>query len=739
VRLVIAEKPSLAKAIAEGLGDGAAKKNPSMENAFESGGYCITWAVGHVLEQATPDAYLPRRENAQTGKQDKSWRWADLPIIPGNWIKNPTEQTADQLKKIGRLLKKAQVVVHAGDPDREGQLIVDEILEHFHYTGKTQRVWLASMDAQSVRKAFAAIQPNSSYHLLSQSAEARSRADWLVGYNLTRAWSIRNDHTLSVGRVQTPTLAIVVRRDIAIEHFVARDFYDVQADCAVSGATFSATWTPPAALLETPSFDESQRLVDRALADRVATSARQPPVLRVEQTTEQEKSQQAPLPFNLSALQKAASAKYGFSAQQVLDICQGLYVKKVTTYPRTDCRYLPEEQFQESGAVLKKVVGAIDLAAPVADRVNAGAKHGAWNTKKVTAHHAIIPTGIMTGLEPNERKVYEMIARAYVALFLPAFRYTAQTAVLAHENAEGAWKASGRRVLDPGWKAIYGETGQEEEEDDANASGGILPKMAHGDAVPVSGVRVNAKKTQPPARFNDGTLIEAMSQVHRLVDDEKMRSLLKENAGIGTEATRAPTIEKLVEAEYLMRKGKNIISTTMGRSLIACMSDDLTNPVTTARWEEILNQMANGKIPMDAFMKGIEDFVRKQIGVVRDDVFPDQKRADCPICSAPHRVSRVESQKSKGKFYWRCNNPDATHGLLGDMEGAPGRPFSEAGASSGSSPDGDGPACPKCGKTTVRRFTRNDAPYFSCAGCRKSWWTDKDTPQSLGEAWKDRK
>jgi DNA topoisomerase-3 len=734
VKLVIAEKPSLAKAIAEGLGDGTAKKNPALENAFEAGGYCITWAVGHVLEQATPDAYVPKRISTQTGKPDKSWRWGDLPILPVKWIKNPTGNTADQLKRIGVLLKKAQVVVHAGDPDREGQLIVDEILDHFHYTGDTQRVWLASMDGQSVRKAFAAIQPNSSYHLLSQSAEARSRADWLVGYNLTRAWSIRNDHTLSVGRVQTPTLAIVVRRDISIEHFVARDFYDVQAICAPAGAQqgFAATWSPPAALLETPSFDESQRLVDRDLADKVASAARTPPVLRVEQFSEQEKPQQAPLPFSLSALQKVASGKYGFSGQQVLDICQGLYVKKVTTYPRTDCRYLPEEQLSESGNILKKVMRELDIASPVVERVNASAKHSAWNTKKVTAHHAIIPTGIMTGLEPNERKLYELIAKSYVALFLPAFRYTAQRAVFVHEKVEGTWKASGRRVLDPGWKAIYGGATQEDEEDEDEASG-VLPKMTSGDSMPVSDVLVNAKKTQPPARFTDGTLIEAMSQVHRLVEDEKMRSLLKENAGIGTEATRAPTIEKLVEAEYLMRKGKNIISTPMGRSLIGCMSDDLVNPVTTARWEEILNQMANGKVPMDAFMKGIEDFVRKQLGIVRDDVFPDQKRADCPICGSPHRVSRVESQRSKGKFYWRCNNKEATHGLLGDLDGKPGKPFSDTEAT-----EGDGPACAKCGKATVRKFTNRDTPFFSCMACRKSWWTDKENLQALGEAWKAR-
>lgn len=728
MQLVIAEKPSLAKAIAEGL-SGSAKKNPDKGNAYETTDYLVTWAVGHVLEQAEPDAYLPERVNAQTGKTDRSWRWNDLPILPKTWIKFPTENTAKQLKVIGDLLRKATCVVHAGDPDREGQLIVDEILDHFHYKGDVQRVWLASMDAQSVQKAFSAIQPNSNYHLLSQSADARSRADWLVGYNLTRAWSIQNDHTLSVGRVQTPTLAIIVRRDIAIEQFRPRDFYDVQAIC--NG--FTATWSPTDALLETPAFDESQRLIDKALADRIAQTVRGDPRLTVDQFSEQEKSQQSPLPYSLSALQKAASGKYGYSAQKVLDICQGLYVKKLTSYPRTDCRYLPEEQFADSGGILNKVASRLGLPPAITDSIRKDAKHAAWNTKKVTAHHAIIPTGVMSDMDKDEWNVYELIARNFVGMFLPAFKYMAQKAVLVHPDADGTWKASGRNVLDPGWKVLYGES---VDEDDEEASG-TIPKMQKGDVAPVSNTVVNAKKTQPPARFTDGTLIEAMSQVHRLVDDEKMRALLKENAGIGTEATRAPTIEKLVEAEYIQRKGKYLISTEMGRSLIQCMSDDLTNPVTTARWEEILNQMANGKIPMDAFMKGIEDFVRKQIGVVRDDVFPNQVRAPCPVCGGSHRVSRIESSKAKGKFYWRCNNPEATHGLIGDMDGKPGRPFSESAATA--SEPGDGPACPKCKQSTARRFTKNDHPYFSCPACRTSWWPDKEHPENLGEAWKKAK
>lgn len=735
MRLVIAEKPSLAKAIAEGL-DASAKKGP--EGSWVADGYTITYAVGHILEQAEPDAYLPKRVD-ENGKEQKFWRWEDLPIFPKEWIKNPLPKVKEQLTKIGKLVRQASLIIHAGDPDREGQIIIDEILQHFGYKGKVERVWLASMDGESVRKAFQQKKDNAGYHLLSQSAEARSRADWLVGMNLTRAWSIRNYHKLSVGRVQTPTLAIVVHRDLEIERFRPKDFYTLEAQGSPSsaGAAWKAAWQAPDAWKETPAFDEEGKLIDRATAEKAQTQAREDLRLRVERFESSQKSQSAPLPYSLSALQKTASSRFGFSAQEVLDLAQSLYEKKMTSYPRTDCRYLPEEQWGDAGRILKSLTGqGGGLPDGVAQNLNPGQKHPAWNTGKVTAHHAIIPTGVHVAVAPNEQKLYNLIVTAYLGLFLPAFQYQAQTALLKHRKLEGDWKANGRKVLVPGWKLLYGMGQAEEDEEDQDSAS--LPEWKAGEVVSVSDFALRAQQTRPPARFTDGTLIEAMSQVHRLVTDEKMRGLLKENAGIGTEATRAAIVEKLLEQEYIKRKGKQLISTELGRSLIEKMSKDLTDPVTTARWEEILNQIANGKISLEDFEKGIQTFVKKQLGLVRDDIFPRQQVEPCPICAGTFRVRRLESQKNKGKFYWRCDNPEEKHGLLSDNEGKPGEPFGER-KQSDSDAVGDGPECPKCKMPTQRRFTRNDVPYFTCVKCRKSWWTDKENKEALGTVWTNTK
>ncbi|MEY2341548.1 DNA topoisomerase 3 [Acidithiobacillus sp. IBUN Pt1247-S3] len=729
MRLVIAEKPSLAKAIAEGV---AADPRRGPEGSWVSGGYTITYAVGHILEQAEPDEYLPKRVD-ENGKEQKGWRWEDLPIFPQDWKKHPVGKVKEQLSKIGKLLRQATLVVHAGDPDREGQIIIDEILQHFGYTGKVERVWLASMDGESVRKAFANLRDNGEYHLLSQAAEARSRADWLVGMNLTRAWSLRNYHTLSVGRVQTPTLSLVVRRDREIEQFRPQDFYAVEG--LGEKDAWKAVWQAPDALRETPSFDAEGRLVDPALAEKTVQQAGRDLHLQVERFENQEKSQAAPLPYNLSSLQKAASARFGFSAKQVLDIAQALYEKKMTSYPRTDCRYLPEEQLGDAQRVLDSLKKQGRIPDIAQSRLLPQQKHVAWNTGKVTAHHAIAPTGAQASLSPDEGKVYDLVVQSYLGLFLPSFQYQAQSAVLRHREVDGVWKASGRKVREEGWKVLHG-AGSDAAEDEEDTAGS-LPDWKAGMQVPVSRFALRAQQTRPPSRFTDGTLIEAMSQVHRFVTDERMRALLKENAGIGTEATRAAIVEKLLEQQYLQRKGKQLISTPMGRSLIDRMSPDLSDPVTTARWEEILNQIAQGKISLEDFEKGIRVFVKKQLGVVRDDVFPDQRVEPCPLCADSFRVRRLESQKNRGKFYWRCDNPEEKHGLLSDREGHPGQPFGDSPATPGIA--GDGPACPKCSAATLRKFTKNDHPYFSCQKCRKNWWADRENPEKLGALWSDKK
>ncbi len=663
MKLIIAEKPSLARAIRDVVGKE----------------YQVTNAFGHILELAEPDAYTASDVpvNSKTGK--KRWRMEDLPIFPDKWIKNPKLDAKEQLMKIKGLLHDADLVVNAGDPDREGQLLIDEILEYCRYRGPVQRVWLASLDETSVRKAFANLRDNKVYLPLSQAAEARSRADWLVGMNLTRAWTIGNNGLLSVGRVQTPTLALVVRRDIEIEMFKPRDFFEVVAHYHHQNGDFLAKWKPSAN--DGHGFDEEGRLVDRALADKIAGKAvGQGKVSKYEA---KDSKQAAPLPFSLSALQKVASARFGMSANNVLEAAQSLYEKKITSYPRTDARYLPEEQHGDA----YRILSSLPVPDALRSKVSAGRKHGAWNTSKVTAHHAIIPTGEhASGLSDAEEKIYDLIWKSYAALFLPDYRYKAigVTVDLGGEQ----WTTSGRLDMDRGWKGLYGTADvAEDDEGDDGEEKASLPNMTTGDPVAGQKGEARAKRTSPPKRFTDGLIIDAMSNIHKFVTDAAAKAKLKETSGIGTEATRANILETLVKRGFIERKGKQIISTTTGRSLVRALPADLTDPVTTARWEDHLTSIAEGKLDPAKFMGAIQQMVREQLGKVTAGV-------------------------------------------------------SVAGGKSGGSSGGTekaGPVCPDCKTATIVLKTKTGKPFVKCGKCGSAWWPDRKDSKKLGSKWEARK
>ena len=687
MKVIIAEKPSLAKAIAEGLG--GARRGV----VFEARGYTITNAFGHLLEQDEPDGYLSAGVpvNPKTGR--KVWRLEDLPVFPEKWVKHPKTDAKAQLAIIKDLLKETTLVVHAGDPDREGQLLIDEILDYCRYKGPVQRVWLASLDTTSIQKAFAHLKDNRDYHPLSQAAEARARADWLVGMNLTRAWTLVNHGLLSVGRVQTPTLALVVRRDLEIERFKPRDYCEVLVHCQHPKGTFTAKWKP--ASTDGAGFDEEGRLIDRALADRIARKA--VGTGQVARYESKDTRESAPLPFSLSSLQKAASAQWGFSANAVLEACQTLYEKKVTTYPRTDCRYLPEEQQGDAAAILSH----LPIPEDVRSRVSSHQKHPAWNTAKVTAHHAIIPTGQKaSGLSDVERKIYDLIWQSYAALFLPDHLYKA-IAVTVEVGGE-AWTASGRKEMDRGWRVLRSGRESDDETGHAPTNRGLstagneepataLPVMATGDGVKGLRGEVQAKQTKPPPWFTDGTLIEAMSHIHKYVTDEQAKAKLKETSGIGTEATRAHVLETLVKRGFVDRKGKQLISTPTGRALIAALPADLTDPVTTARWEDALSGIAEGKLDPTRFEAAIRKMVKDQLSKVQGGLAlspgaQSPSRASpaalgpqrpCTVAGCPGQIGRMASQKKAGVYFWVCSERAHPHALLADHNGVPGEPFAQ--------------------------------------------------------------
>ena len=652
MKLVIAEKPSLAKTIREAVGKE----------------YTVTNAFGHIYELADPDIYLPDDlpRNARGGKK---WRMEDLPIIPQKWLMRQKDDAKEQIATIAKLLKTADEVINAGDPDREGQLLIDEILIELGYRGPVKRVWLTSLQPDAVRTAFKNMRPNSEYKPLFESAAARSRADWLIGMNLTRAYTLRNGALLSIGRVQTPTLKLIVDRDLTIEHFKPVDYFTVQANVQrLNVQAFTATWKP--ASTDVSGFDAEGRLVDRALADTIAKKAAGTGT--VVDYKADKKKRAAPLPMSLNELQKAASAKYGMSAKAVLDSAQRLYEQQLTSYPRSDCRYLGNDQYDE----LLKVAQSLALGYSVEVE---GRKHAAFDDSKVTAHTAIVPTGASAArLDGLDAKIYDLIARATLAMFMPDEEYFAVSAMV--ECGGEQFVATGKRVTVAGWTALYGK--DKSDEDEAVVS---IPELSKGDSVTLSGAEVIAKQTKPPARFNDGSLIDAMSNIHKFVDDPAARAKLKETSGIGTVATRANVIETLAKRGWITKNGKNMVSTADGRAVIKALPDELTSPATTARWEDLLGMVAEGKLDVSRFDAAIVEMLREQIGIAKGKsqitagtlrTAPKGAKTDkCTVCGK--QATRWESKNKPGTFYWRCENPE--HGLLGDDKGKPGKEFQKKG------------------------------------------------------------
>lgn len=631
--LYIAEKPSLGKAIAAQL-PGPRK---AARTHIECGSVVVTWAFGHLYEQCEPDVYLP--DTVPTGKNGrKRWRLEDLPIIPTEWQKVPKSEAKEQLTAIRKLLKDATEVVNAGDPDREGQLLIDEILEAMRWKGPTKRIWLAALDPASVQKAVAKLKDNASYKPLRDAAEARARADWLTGMNLTRAYSLKSNGqgVVSVGRVQTPTLGLVVRRDAEIEAFSPVTFYVPQVTFHHNNGEYKATWKAPASA---PSLDAEGRLINLPAAQAIITAAdRQAGTVKSFDT---EDGQEAPpLPFTLSRLQATASAKHGLSAQDTLTAAQSLYeTHKLATYPRTDCPYLPESQYQDARLVLAAIAWVNPDLSGLVQGADLSLKSAAWNDKKITAHHGIIPTShdqvSVDALSETERAVYDLIVRAYICQFYPPHRYTKTVTVT--ECAGHEWEAKGRTQLAADWRAVLG--GQEKPVDDAQA----LPLMRVGDSVDWQDGRVDHRQTKPPARFTDGTLIAAMSSVHKLVTDPKIKARLRETSGLGTEATRASILETLVKRGFIERKGKAISSTEAGRILVAALPPALTDPGVTGLWEDFLSEIAAGNRTLGEFEAQQKAFVAKRVQAAKDGAalaMPAQAVAAKPKDAKPRRRTR---------------------------------------------------------------------------------------------------
>lgn len=673
MRLFIAEKPSVARAISNALG-----VKVSNNGVIEcNDGSVVIAFFGHMLELAEPDCYTS--ENIPRNKSgNKVWRVEDLPIIPASneWKLIPKPDAIERLTKVQMYLKKADVVVNAGDPDREGQLLVDEVIEYYGYKGPVLRYLCKSLDDIPVREALANLVDNQNFANQSLSALCRSRIDWLYGMNFTRAFTLRAERggtstLVPVGRVSTTTLNLIVTRDREIEAFTPKAYFGISAvlesNCA---ACIEAKWTPNEMQ---EGLDHEGRLVSLTVADSVVSAMRGAPAT-VTKIERKRGNTPPPIPHSLTSISKAANAKWGYTASEVLKTLQSLYeTHKLTTYPRTDSGYLLESLHSTSGEILR----AISIVNPdIVDLVNnadPSIKSAAFNDEKSTSHTGIIPT-FFSGNRPHlteiERRVYDLVVRSFIALFYPPeeFRSTKLRLQIGNE----CFAASGKEVLNPGWKVVI-QAG--ESEDDQKQPAQLIPDLAVGDQLNVKELQRRDQKTKPPASFTDGSLLAAMENIHKFVENPEHKKILKDGEGIGTPSTRAGIIEELLKRGFLVYDGKKIKSTNLGRGIVDVLPERLKNPILTAMVERGLNQICNGHLSLDAFMAPQTAFVEKlvnmaSVGSVRvAGVAPkgvESQIYKCGVCG-----SALIRRKGDFGSWWGCKNYPECSQRYPDLRGKP--------------------------------------------------------------------
>ncbi len=582
-KLIVAEKPSVARDIARVLG-----VKTRGEGCLVGGEYIVTWAIGHLVSLCEPGETDPRWVK---------WNMADLPMLPQSIPLKVLPGTKDQFAVIKRLMldKDVDSLICATDSAREGELIFRYIYQKAGCKKPVERLWISSMTDAAIKQGFAELKPAGYYDSLYESARCRSEADWLVGMNASRAFSLAYNAHLSVGRVQTPTLNLIVKRDLEIEHFVPVDYWEIHANFG----DYEGLWVNPETK-DTRCMDEARA---RAVRDAVAGKDAVVAESKVEQ-----KKLPPPQLYDLTSLQREANKKLGYSADKTLKLAQSLYeTHKLITYPRTDSRYLPDDMKPKIAATLKKLPPAYAKFVE-APELNWGLKSKRfYDNSKISDHHAIVPTDKTANsstLSRDEALLFDMIARRLIAAHYPYYEYEA--AKLVTKVGEHAFKSNGAMPLVEGWKALY----RGDKTDDKEPP---LPKLAVGDTRPVQRATVKKCQTKPPAPHTDASILNLMENAGRDIEDEALREQMK-SSGLGTPATRAATIERLIEVGYARRKGKTIVSTEKGRQLIAVVPEQIASAVTTGKWEKFLSDMAGQKdeAARDArsarFMDGIRRF-----------------------------------------------------------------------------------------------------------------------------------
>ena len=628
--LIIAEKPSVASDIAKALG--GFKKH---DDYFENDQFVVSSAVGHLLELTAPEQFEVKR-----GK----WTFAALPVIPPHFDLRPIEKSEPRLKVLTRLIKRKDVdrLINACDAGREGELIFRYIVQHTGTEKPIQRLWLQSMTPQAIRDGFAHLRTDQEMRPLADAAVCRSESDWLVGINGTRAMTAFNSksggfHKTTVGRVQTPTLAIMVEREEKIRKFVARDYWEVHGTFAAEAGEYNGRW-----------FDESfskskdgdadfraERLWDQAKAEAIRAKCLSKPGIVTEES--KPTTQLSPLLFDLTSLQREANSRFGLPARRTLQIAQALYERhKVLTYPRTDSRALPEDYLDTVNKTLQ-TLEQTQFANHAGEILNKGwvkPNKRIFNNAKISDHFAIIPTTLAPKhLDDDESKIYDMVTRRFLAVFFPAAEFLVTTRITRVENEP--FKSEGKVLVNAGWLAVYGRDAQMDD------SSPRLAAVRQNEQVQTTDVEVQALQTRPPARFTEATLLSAMEGAGKLVEDEELREAMSAK-GLGTPATRAAIIEGLILEGYIARQARELQATAKGISLITLLRGlgipELCSPELTGDWEFRLKQMERGQLGRPEFMQQIAEMTRQIVGKTKQyesDTVPGDfgtLKSPCPKC-----------------------------------------------------------------------------------------------------------
>lgn len=708
MKVYIAEKHDVAKAIAEVLGI-----NSKGDGFYQCGSDKVTWCAGHMLELCSPEDY---------DEKYSKWSMDHLPLIFIPWKYKVIDGRGKQLKIIKSLINEATSIVHAGDSDDEGQLLVDEILEYYGNKKPVQRLLINDNNPKVIRKALDTMKDNATFYGLYQSALARSVADQIYGFNMTRLYTLKaRDNgvsgVMSVGRVQTPILGLIVARDRAIASHKQSFYYTIKGTFDFAGAKFSAVHKPKE---DAPTGDNG-KIIDEAYATGVVGKCTNnaASVISYERAPEYKKP---PLPYDLLELQVDASRKYGLDPDTVLKITQSLRTDhKLITYNRSDCRYLSEEQHADAPGVLAAIAANANMLAGACSAADPAIKGRAFNSANVSAHHAIVPTEAaknISELSENERNIYLLIARAYIAQFWPDKKLDVTKVTLDCQGE--TFSASQSVVLDDGWYRLYANDKDNQEiEDDAgeDQTGDKIPELNAADNGTCTACTTDKKATEPPKPYTMATLLKDLKRVAKYVKNPEIKKLLLdkdkdkkgESGGIGTPATRDSFITKLIERNFIEKKGKNLVSTKHGQDFYDQLPESATQPDLTALWHQQQKEIAAGNSNVMDFINGLVQTVTTHINEVKTGNFT-MKATEGDNCPACNQKTLFRRPGEKG-FFWACKDREKCGKTYPDKNGKPDLTDKKANTTEHD--------CGACGKKLNRRVTP----------AKKATKTTKATPE----------